>query len=281
MSLMLNNYCSLEPRIIRPKLVMASNLKANKDIDVDFAIKNGFDGVDWSFSLDRMPFDNESKTHFISQVRKLEGHHVEVRFHAPFHNAEIGYHDDGVSQWAMELYLETLEIIFKAGGQFLTLHIGLGNIEDEKICLVKVLKNLQALKDFGIARGVTISLENLMYGPTSFPEEWIEILEEVDIPATFDFGHAKGCAPVLKGLWTPLEMLYQVKERLIHAHIYKEENGDGHVPPDTIDDMGEDLLDVMIDTSCKWWVIELPEKKALLHTKELLKTYIESSLSGV
>ena len=271
----------MKERLIRPKLVMSSNQDSDKDSDVEFAINNGFDGVDWSFALNRMPFNTESRTRLISQIRRLEGHLVEVRFHAPFRHAEIGCRDRSISQWAMELYVKTLELIAEAGGRFLTLHIGLGDISDKDICLTKVLENLNALKAFGLNRGVSIALENLMFGPTSVPEQWMEILKEVDIPATFDFGHARGCEAVVKGLWTPTEIVYQVKQRLIHAHIYKEENGEEHVPPETIDDLGIDLLDALIETPCRWWVIELKEKSAVLQTKEMLETHIESSLCRV
>lgn len=253
---------------------------ADKEDDVTFAIKSGFDGIDWSFARDRVPLENRAKTRFISQVRRLQDHDIEVRFHTPFLNTEIGHRDDKIAQWAMDLHRHTLELVAETGGKFLTLHIGLGSIRDEDIFHTKVNENLTALKAFGLSHGVTISLENLMHGPTSFPEEWIEILEQVDISATFDFGHAKGCPAVVKGLWTPMEMVYQVKERLNHAHIYKEENGEGHIPPETIDDLGIDLLDALMETSCRWWVIELAEKKAALQTKKLLETYIEPSLSG-
>ena len=260
-----------------PKLVMSSNPMADKEDDVTFAIKSGFDGVDWSFARDRVPLGTRSKTRFISQVRRLHDHDIEVRFHTPFLNTEIGHRDDKIAQWAMDLHCHTLELMAEAGGEFLTLHIGLGSVPDEEISRTKVHENLTALKAFGLSHGVTISLENLMHGPTSFPEEWIEILEQVDIHATFDFGHAKGCPAVVKGLWAPIEMVYQVKERLNHAHIYKEENGEGHIPPETINDLGTDLLDALLETSCRWWVIELAEKKAALHTKDLLETYIQTS----
>jgi len=232
--------------------------------------------VDWSFTIDSMPFNNKSRNEFISQVQKLQNKGIEVRFHAPFLNVEIGHRDDNISGRAMELYFKTLELVEDVAGRFLTLHIGLGSISDKDICLVKVEENLKALKQFGLDRGITISLENLRDGPTSYPEQWIEMLDLVDLPATFDFGHAKGCNAVAKGLWTPNEMMYQVKERLIHAHIYKEENGQGHIPPETIDDLGIDLLDALMETPCRWWVIELSEKRAVLHTKEMLTTYIES-----
>lgn len=265
----------------RPKLVMSSRQDSDKDSDVEFAINNRFDGVDWSFALNRMPFNTASRTRLISQIRKLEGHLVEVRFHAPFRHAEIGCRDLRISQWAMELYIKTLELIAEVGGRFLTLHIGLGDISDKDICLQKVLENLNVLKAFGLNRGVTITLENLLYGPTSIPEQWMEILGEVDIPATFDLGHARGCEAVVKGLWTPIEIIYQVKSRLIHVHIYKEENGGGHVPPETIEDLGVELLDALIESPCRWWVIELKEKSAALRTKEMLKTYMESIFSKV
>lgn len=45
----------------------------------------------------------------------------------------------------------------------------------------------------------------------------------------------------------------------MNAH--KEENCDGHVPPRTIDDLEADLLDALMETSCRWWVIGLAEKK--------------------
>ena len=260
---------------MNPIIVMSSHSKADKDKDVEFAINSGFHGLDWSFDPNRMPFSNNSKDQFLEQIRKLYNHCIEVRFHTPFLNVEIGHRDDSVSQWAMELYLRTLELIAEVGGQFLTLHIGLGTIPDEDICLIKVEENLRALKTFGLNRKIIISLENLAHGPTSIPELWMEILESVDLPATFDFGHAKGCDSVVKGLWTPLEMVCHVKDRLLNAHIYKEENGRGHIPPETIDDLGTDLLDALIETSCRWWVVELQEKKAALHTKEMLDTYLK------
>ncbi|MFH1624675.1 MAG: TIM barrel protein [Pseudomonadota bacterium] len=259
---------------MRPKLVMSSNPSSNKDIDVDFAIKSGFDGVDWSFDSDRMPFNNESRSQFFSQIRRLRGHQIEVRFHTPFRNAEIGHRDHRIARRAMELHLETLGLIAKVKGQFLTLHVGLGNIADEEVCFKRVQENLKALNALAITRGITITLENLRHGPTSIPEQWIELLKEARIPATFDFGHAKACDAVTKGLWNPLAILNLVKERLIHAHIYKEENGKEHLPPKTIGDLGIDLLDALMETSCRWWVIELRERKVALDVKKMLEAYI-------
>jgi sugar phosphate isomerase/epimerase len=256
---------------------MSSNPESDKDSDIEFAINNGFDGVDWSFAIDRIPLDYKSKPHFISQIRRLQNHGIEVRFHTPFVNAEIGHRDYTMSKSAMGVYLRILKLIAEAGGQFLTLHTGLGNISDEVICLKMLKKNLNILKNFGLTHGVTITLENLRYGPTSIPEKWFELLEKTDIPATFDFGHAKACDAVSNGLWSPVRILNRVKGRLIHAHIYKEENGDGHVPPMTIDDLGIDLLDALIKTRCRWWVIELKERHTILSTKEMLNIYIESN----
>ena len=84
---------------------MSNSRTADRDTDIDFTIRSGFDGVDWSFAIDWMPFGNESRNQFISQIRKLQGHCIEVRFYTPFLNAEIGHRDHRIARRAMELHL--------------------------------------------------------------------------------------------------------------------------------------------------------------------------------
>ena len=259
---------------MRPKLVMSSRVESDKDLDVKFALKNSFDGMDWSFAEDQMPFDTGSKEKFLNQIKRLEEHQVEVRYHTPFRHAEFGHQNHAIARQAVEFYFKTIELIANAKGKFLTLHIGLGNIPDDAISLDIAEESLKVLKEFAQHYRVTISLENLMHGPTSVPEAWFDLLKQVELPATFDFGHAKGCPAVLEGSWSPGKILDQIKGRLIHAHIYMREENGTHFPPETIDDIGIDLLDTLMESSCRWWVIELSEKADVLHTRRLLDAYL-------
>ena len=66
----------------------------------------------------------------------------------------------------------------------------------------------------------------------------------------------------------------------MNAHIYHTEfKGVGHVAPENLEDIYDRLELLRRTESCKWWVIELKDTKDILHTRDLLNHYFESSFN--
>jgi len=176
---------------------------------------------------------------------------------------ELAHANHDLTQQALENYKTLIQIISRLGGRFFTVHIGIGQPASDLLCWKTAIKNLSRLVEFGGKYAVTVCLENLLTGWTSQPDRFKELIGRSGAGVTFDIGHA-----------TCSNFIDSIKDRVFNAHIYhSEEPGLGHVPPRTLDDIMS-RLELLMDTKCDWWVIELTNASETLHTKSLLQDFL-------
>jgi sugar phosphate isomerase/epimerase len=232
----------------------------------DFASEFGFEGIDWSLDL------NLSEKDFLRKMDTLKG--FEVRYHCPWSHIDIAYADQRAGQ-AMHIFGLLIGLISKAGGRYLTVHIGLGQSSAEELDWEKAIENLSRLVSFGAGRGVTICLENLPTGWTSNPEMFKTLIKKTCAGVSLDIGHVNAC----RGKY-PADKFFKLyltpnKKRIFNAHIYYTEIPQyGHVAPESLEQIFDYLLLLRSLTACDWWVIELSNPDEVLQTKDFLNKFL-------
>jgi hypothetical protein len=65
-----------------------------------------------------------------------------------------------------------------------------------------------------------------------------------------------------------------------NAHIYDYEvPGVGHIPPEQVEDVAH-RLDILMQTPCRWWVLEIREAAGLIRTKAIVDDYLNSRIQA-
>ena len=256
---------------MRPHIAIGNIFDQDADRLIDFAHRNGFAGVDWSIE------QNQSEKEFISRMEKLRS--LEVRFHYACHGVEIAYADER-ADISTNVLTHTIERIAMAGGKHITVHIGFGPISEKEINFNRAVDNLTTLVQRGAECGVCVSLENLTKHWTSDPTLFTKIIQQSGAGVTFDIGHAHVCNSLHPNGNIYENYILPNQGKIMNAHIYHTElKGSGHVAPESLEDIHDRLEILRRAESCKWWVIELKDIKDILHTRDLLNRYFESSFS--
>ena len=234
----------------------------------DFASEFGFSGIDWSVDL------NLDERDFLRKMDTLKG--FEVRYHCPWPHIDIAYADQRAEQ-AMYIFGLLIGLISKAGGRYLTVHIGLGQSTVEELKWEKAIENLSSLVLFGAERGITICLENIPTGWTSNPKMFNTLVKKTGAGVSLDIGHINACRAK-----EPSEKFFKLyvmpnKKRIFNAHIYYTEIPQyGHVAPESLEQIFDYLWLLRSVTTCDWWVIELSNPDEILQTKDLLTNFLHS-----
>lgn len=231
-----------------------------------FAYKFGFEGIDWSLSL------NQSQRDFLRKMDKLKG--FEVRYHCFWPRIDFAYVDQRAEE-AMHIFRQMMGFVSKADGRYITVHIGLGQSSVKELDWGKAIKNLLSLVLFGAERGITICLENITTAWTSNPKMFKTLVERTGAGVTLDIGHVHAC-------WKdkPFEDFFKLyvlpnKERIFNAHIYHTEVPQhGHVAPENLEQIFYRLWLLRSVTRCDWWVIELSRPDEILKTRDFLAQFV-------
>ena len=86
---------------LRPKLAMC-NFITDPDRLKRFALKNRFDGIDWSFDLEHLPRGPVEDSRWVKYLSAMEP--LELRFHCPFMKVDIGHEDAGEGEKAVGIF---------------------------------------------------------------------------------------------------------------------------------------------------------------------------------
>lgn len=239
-----------------------------------FAGEHGFDGIDWSFDLDHLPSGPAEDSHWVRLVSSLEP--LELRFHCPFMRLDIGHEDAGEGKRAMGIFQRIIQLVSKAGGKYLTLHIGLGRDSTKNLSWSDTIDNLRQMVHYGAERGVVVCLENLAWGWTSKPNLFEKLVRRSGAGVTFDIGHAHACEAVRSQQFAAEDFVTPHPERVYNAHVYHTEvPGVGHLPPEGVVQL-QDRLAVLLRIGCRWWTLEIKDVEGLLQTKSVVETFLEN-----
>lgn len=247
-------------------LAGASNLKA-------FALKHGFEGVDWTFTLEEMP---QTVSEEVVLMKAISGFHpLEVRYHCAFPEVDLGDVDEEKAKSAEVLFRKVCRLVSKLEGRFLTIHIGLGRNTTSKLSWERTINKLSELVHFANNVEVHLCLENLGWGWTSRPQLFERLIRKSGSLVTVDVGHAQVSPSVTTLAYDIEDFVLPHPDLIVSAHIYHREHDDEHLAPESIGDLYDRLCLLRRLPSCDWWVLELREEKALLNTLNIVREFLD------
>jgi len=256
---------------MKPKLAFC-NIFPNTNKLVEFAHDYGFSGIDWSFDMNQLPETPAEESSWANDMSILSP--LEIRFHCPFYQVDLGHNDPREAEIAKTLFRKIIRLVSKAGGKYLTIHIGLGHNSTEPLSWDGTTNNLRDIVQFGAQHRVRICLENLAWGWTSKPNLFEKLIRRSGAAVTFDIGHAHASESVRSQQYLIEDFITPHDGNVLNAHIYHTElSGQGHLPPERLEDI-EGRLDLLQNVGCEWWVIEVKEPEGLLQTKQLIDSYL-------
>jgi len=256
---------------MKPQLAVCNIFEDTSRIR-DFALANDFEGVDWSFDLDGLPRTPLEESKWAREQAGLAP--LEVRYHCPFFQIDLGHDDPDQAKTADGIFRGIIRMVSRAGGKFLSIHIGLGHDSTEPLCWETTIANLRNLVRFGADHQVRICLENLAWGWTSKPNLFEKLIRLSGAGVTFDIGHAQVCESVQSQQYAVEDFVTPHPNRVFNAHVYHEEiPGLGHMPPKRIEDI-EGRLALLSSVGCQWWAIEIKVPGPLITTKKIVDDYL-------
>ena len=255
----------------KPKLAM-SNFITDLDRLRQFAVQHGFNGIDWSFDLEHLPRGPAEDSRWVKYLSVLKP--LELRFHCPFMKVDIGHENTGNGMRAVGIFQRIIQLVSKADGKYLTLHIGLGHNTTRILSWNDTIDNLRNTVQYGAERGVVVCLENLAWGWTSKPNLFEKLVRRSGAGVTFDIGHANACEAVRSQQYTAEDFVAPHSERVFSAHVYQTEiSGVGHLPPRGVEEI-QDRLEILRRIGCPWWTLEIKDVEGLLKTKSVVETFL-------
>lgn len=230
---------------------------------LDWILKNGF-------ALEYAP-DPGKLDLFANRIDPYLKAGLQVRYHAFLPGYELGHADSESAECGLDMHRRLLEAIKGKGEPVVTIHIGLD--PEQPIDQVRAVQNLTNLVAFGKSMGIIVCLENLRRGLTSDPEIVSDWAEKSGSAITFDLGHAVSCEHVKSGRLKPEDFIRIFADKLHELHLYGSES-DRHYPPRNLAEI-QACLDLVAETDCEWWTIELDDYDEIVFTKQLVSDYIE------
>ncbi|MGD2125499.1 MAG: TIM barrel protein [Desulfobacteraceae bacterium] len=253
------------------KLVMTNIFSDPRKLKA-FALEHGFSGIEWSFYVDDIPETPADESIWVEGQSTLRP--LEVRYHCPFYQTDLGHDDPGEAKAAERLFQRIIRLVSKVGGRYLTIHIGLGHNSTEPLSWDTTIDKLRRLVRYGAERRVNVCLENLAWGWTSRPHLFEKLIRKSGAGVTFDIGHAYMCESVASQYYHLEDFVTPHSDRVFNAHIYHTETaGLGHTSPEVVDDIKE-RLSLLREIGCDWWVVEIQQEDELLHTKKIIDDYL-------
>lgn len=235
---------------------------------IEFAVSNGFDGIDWNLDYYRISAASGARRSFIESAINSG---LPSRFHAPCQDVEIGHVNPGIALASvayLKMYIDFIKVI---PDTHFNLHIGSRNIPEPELSWDTAVRNLKELVDHGGERGVTVCLENLKHGWTRHPEKLAELANTSGAMVTLDIGHARATLRADQRVISLEEYVRPYEDRIRNLHLYEIETSDGrHVEPENLDAI-KGILQWALAKKIDWWVIELSNPDAMVRTKELIK----------
>ncbi len=258
--------------LFKPKLVMC-NFISEMDKLGEFARRHGFSGIDYSFDLKRLPETPAQESMWVRDIAILNP--LEVRYHCPFERIDLGHDDTEKAREAEVIFRRIIRLISKAGGRYVTIHIGLGHESTEPLSWETTVDKLRRLVNYGRNMRVRVCLENLAWGWTSKPNLFEKLIRRSGADITLDIGHAHACESVQSQQYAIEDFVTPHTDKVSNAHIYHTEIlGRGHITPEKREDI-EDRLSLLKDIGCEWWVIEIREGEELLRAKKVVDEYLQ------
>jgi sugar phosphate isomerase/epimerase len=255
-----------------PRLACCNFLSDVRELKA-FALDNGFDGIDWTFTPETLPRNAGEVFGMVETISSLRP--LDVRYHCFFERTDVGDANQAEADYALSVFSRAVEVVFALGGCCLTVHVGLGRDTTAELSWDRTLEGLTKLARFARASGVRVCLENLGWGWTSRPRLFEKLIRKSECWATLDIGHAQVSSSIRSRVYDVADFVLPHRTRFLNAHVYHEEHdGLGHVPPGNLCDLQDRLALLRTLPLCDWWVLELREEKPLLETLAVVREFL-------
>lgn len=196
---------------------------------------------------------------------------LEIRYHLPLGYREIGHADEAQATLALAWMTEAVSQVALAGGTMLTLHAGLPSDASRERVLATT-ERLRRIVVHGDELGVRVCLENLRWGLTSQPDDFMELVALSGAAITLDVGHAASSDAAERGFGA-VDFARLVAPYVHNAHVYEREVG-SHIAPVDLKALAP-ALDVLLEAPhCDWWVVELHNVEEARRTRALLAEFL-------
>ena len=260
-----------------PKILFSSRVFGN-DVQkiLDYAVAQGFDGVEWYLNSFRLRTARPKREEFF---QKLDAYpDLYYTFHLPTVDVELAHGEPLIAKASLaylQMYIEYLAPWFtkQKEPQTLTLHVGSNSIAVEELDWETALRHLKELGDFGAERNGKVLLENLKVGWTTDPKTHQTMIEHAGLGITFDTGHAASSPLVRSGELPLLDYLDLLRDEIRHAHFYAYESLDKgqHIPPQAWSDVADVWRKLVRLPNLRSIVLELSTQVELEETFALLR----------
>ncbi len=254
----------------RPRLACC-NFISDVEALKRFALEHGFEGIDWSFRRAELPDSAAGEEALARTISRLAP--LDVRYHCAFEKTDLGDIDAERARDAMRIFRQVCRLVSKLGGEVMTIHVGLGHDSTLDLSWERTIESLGHLVRYAKSLHLRLCLENLAWGWTSRPDLFEKLIRKAGPWATLDIGHAHVSPSVTTQHYDLEDFVRPHPERFLNAHIYHEENDDGHVPPTALDEIVGRLHLLTELPVCDWWVLELREKEPLLETLAVVRRF--------
>ncbi len=252
-----------------PKIAICTHMVSSLDVAASLVKERDHLAIDYSINEEKMlRLENN-----IRELRKLfRGQQIEIRYHGFFKSMEIGHCDEGKASLSLGYMKLVVDAISRVNGKHLTVHIGLNSSEHGELNLKHARDNLKELVEFGCTKGVKVCLENLKKGPTSEPEQFLNLVQMSGANVTFDIGHAISSDAGKNGVKAH-DFIQMASPHIVNAHVYEAEEDCGHIAPQSNKKI-KLALKALSATSCDWWVVELGDSEDIRRTIGFIQPYI-------
>ncbi|MDO8950586.1 MAG: TIM barrel protein [Actinomycetota bacterium] len=225
-----------------------------------------------AIDLSLIPTDLGSVVFHTHTLRSLSaGSDLEIRYHLPLGYREIGHADAAEADLALAWMTEAVSHVALAGGGFLTIHTGLPG-DATRARIAATTSRLAEVVAHGENLGVRVCLENLRWGLTSDPDEFMGLVTGSGALVTLDVGHAASSDVAARGFGAE-QFARMVAPYVRNAHVYEREESFHIAPLDLVTLTAP--LDVLLDeTHCDWWVVELTDVEEARRTRAMLVEFL-------
>jgi sugar phosphate isomerase/epimerase len=237
------------------------------------ALTNGFDGIDWTLNLEDLSINGVDNEELIRKIARL--HPLSVRYHCAFKGVDLGNGDRVKAEDAVEIFRKACQLVSRLDGEFMTIHLGLGRDSYDDMVWDHSVNALGELVCYAAGLGVRVCLENLASGWSSRPELFEKLVRMSGAGVTLDIGHARMSPSVQSQFYSFEDFITPHHDSICSAHIYHEEVNEGHVAPESLDDLRE-RLELLGSVPCDWWVLELREAGPLMATLGIVREFLRT-----
>lgn len=204
----------------------------------------------FEWDLNTLPFSLNVRR--MTYVRHFIRDNGEVRFHLPHSFWDISTKDSNIVENSIGYYRRLFEMIKFLNAQYAVIHIGACTASDEDIALV----NLYKLAEYANDNGVTLCVENLIHGLSSDMKFIKKCLSIPHVNMCLDTGHAE-CIYRKQGEEV-FKIISSFKDKIIHSHVYHyEDEGMNHIPFTEETIKGSRWLNLLQESPCEWYTMEL------------------------